>query len=246
MSYPTPLAACLLLASLPAVADETTQRLKPVDFTLAVGVDGGVSDVHCGKTVTEVVCNVVSKAIEGWRFEPGRRNDAPAAMQIKLTLDMELVAQGEQFALRATDSRVDLAPLVRPEGGLKGMSPPRYPPEAQRAGAMGIIELELWQDPGAKTYRVGQDWPTVQPHSSRGMLSKAARDAASRWKIPPHAPEQLSICTFVTFSVAASTSAATPGEPPKIRTPLKGECVPTYAGGFAPPKLLTDVRQATF
>lgn len=220
---------------------------------MTVPVDGVPTGLRCAPKVVVELCPFLTKLVSDWRFEPGQRDGVPAPMDISLDLDVALVPQGEGTAtLRVLDSQVWLGSAAgdKPVDPQR-MPPPQYPADAQRAGYSGFVELELWHDPGAKNYRVGRTWAEVRPAAGRKPLTVAAKRAAEQWAIGWHAPEQLSTCTFVSFFVSATYPAGSkpPPMPPDsmpawVPRPGKGQCQPTYAEGFHPPKVRLGVTGA--
>ena len=234
------LVACCSSLAIDAIAKEppaAVERLQPAPILLTVGSDGKATQLSCANTVVEAVCPVLTRAVAGWSFTPATQDGIPAAVPVVLTLDLVATPKAGGFALTAAGSRIDLRTLVVDGTPFESRTPPpKYPVDALRRGRGATVELELWADPGAKTWRVGKLWLDGKPSSGREPFSQAAATAARQWPVRPLPPQQRSYCTVIDFQ---------PGtKPPPAKQPAF--CRHSYQDGFVPPALLTDVTAVSF
>jgi hypothetical protein len=213
-------------------------KLRPAELLLSVSAEGVPSNMVCEPEVLATLCPVLTSAVSGWKFVPGKRSSQPTAMNVEMTLFLVAVPTTGGFGVQATSASIDLAPPLA-QGAIapsprKFKPAPKYPMEDLRAGRTGTVILELLLQPGSDVPRIGQSWLDGKPADRHKTLVVAAQDAAKRWKID-HAPEQLSLCMPVSFVL--DKPAARPEPEP---------CRPTYADEFAPPALITNVTDVTF
>lgn len=214
---------------------EGARRLEPTQLALTVGADGRPDDIRCVSENARRLCALLTRAVSGWRFEPGRRNEVAEAMAVFLDLTLVAVPEQAGFAVKAEDSELSLRGST--EESIPPMSPPAYPQDAMRRGITGSVELELLIEPGRPTYRVGRIWFNGKPvENRRNDLVWAAVKAAESTPVRSPPPELLSGCVQVNFILE-------PGPSPRRR---EKACKDAHVPGFTPPKLLTDVTQARF
>lgn len=241
MKYGLAFSLALLACSpdtLAAAGDRLPQgarRLEPTQLAMTIGVDGAPRDIRCVSENAKRLCALLTRAVSGWRFEPGRRNEALEAMDVFLDLTLVAVPQQSGFAVKAEDAEVTLRGPT--EESIPPMPPPSYPQEAMRRGNTGSVELELQIEPGRPTYRVGRIWFNGKlVENRRNDLVSAAAKAAESTPVRSPPPELLSGCLQVIFTLE-------PGPAPNRR---EKACKDTHVPGFTPPRLLTDVTQARF
>lgn len=231
-------------AALPGFAQGVEQQgteLAPVSLSMRVNADGTPSGVACGPTVAPELCPVLTQAVSRWRFAPGQRDFAPAAIDIWLGLNLVAIRKAEGFSIQAT--RAGISPRnpgaagdIEPES--RSMNPPAYPRDEMRRGKAAVVVLELSPQPGSPHPLVQQAWVGGKPAASGDPFVKASREAVAKWVLGGMPPEQLSTCTTIEFMFDAPKSGRA--------RPDTAPCVPTYKDGFALPKLLTDPLTASF
>lgn len=225
-------AALLAASSALAKPSDPPRRLDPARVIATIEEDGTPRNVRCLSPVAISVCPLLKKAITGWTFEAGKRDGVPAKIDIVLSLRLQAVEKDGGYALRPIDAELSLrgpTDVAEPD-----MKPPAYPPDAMRRGVTGVVELELFVDPGSDAYRVGRTWLDDRPPSRPHDLVRAAVKAAESWPVQPRAPEVIAECTTVIFVLK-------PGPDPKRR---QKACKDTYVEGFTAPRLVTDVTLA--
>ena len=245
---PRLLALTLLLGAFsnaaPAVQEKLGANGKPVwldpaELLMKVSTDGSPKDVSCAPTVAMTICPLLLRVVPTWKFSPGLRAGVATEMAISLTLELVAVPKPGGFGLQSirgwTYVKSGLVgSAVDPE--TRRLNPPRYPSDQLRKGRTGIVVIELWDQPDSDYARVGQVWFDGKPSSRRNDFVAATLDAAAKWKINSGSAEQLSFCVPVEYTLDKKPRGG------KDDTP----CVATYADGFAPPKLITDVAKASF
>lgn len=214
-----------------AKSSDKPRRLNPARVIVTIEADGSPRNVRCLSPVAISVCPLLTKAVSGWKFEPGKRDGEPAAIDIVLTLQLEAVERSSGFALRASDPALSIrgpTDVAEPV-----MTPPAYPRDSMFRGIMGTVEVELFADPGSSSYRVGRTWLNGRP-ASRHELVAAAVKAAQTWPVQPRAPEVVAECTVFQFVLE-------PGPGPRRKDRA---CKDSFVEGFSAPRLVTDVEQA--
>jgi hypothetical protein len=240
MSRPVDYATALLAALLALVPAESTygaeaaRRLASARMLVMIEADGTPHNVRCLSPVAISLCPTLSKAVAGWKWEPGKRENTPAAIDMEVKVTLDAVPEGKGFALHAND--IDLSVRGPSDVDPGPMTPPQYPPESMIRGKTGVIEVELFVDPGRPTYRVGRAWFNGKQARRADLLVSAAIKAAEHWPVQPWAPEQLSQCATIVFVL-------TPGPEPVLDNKA---CQDTFVEGFVAPKLLTKPSEATF
>ena len=211
--------------------------LDAAKLSLTVSAEGRAKDVACDAKVEANLCSMLQRAVPGWKFTPGQRAGVASEMEINMTLSLVAVPKAGGFGVQATYAWLEPSSDVS-DGNVgldsRRLNPPVYPFDAMRRGRTGVVIVELWFQPGSEVPRVGKIWFKGQPAKPKNEFVAATLVAVSKWKIRPGTPEQLSFCVPVEYTLGG------PVGNPQGSAP----CVPTYADGFAPPKLLTDVTRA--
>lgn len=215
-----------------AKSSDKPRRLDPARVIVTIEADGSPHNVRCLSPVAISVCPLLTKAVNGWKFEPGKRGGVPAGIDIVLNLRLDAVQVGAGFALQPVDA--ELSVRGPKDVAMPDMPPPPYPPDSMRRGTTGMVEVELFADAGSPHYRVGRTWLNGRQPSRSNELVSAAVKAAERWPVQPRAPEVIAECTVFEFVLK-------PGPDPK---PREKACKDTYVEGFIAPRLVTDVTLA--
>lgn len=235
----------IAVAASPGLAQCVEQigtELAPVSLSMRVNPDGALSGVACGPTVAPTLCPMLSKAVSRWKFAPGQRDSAPAAIDIWLTLDLVAIRKSEGFSIQAT--RAAVFPRSAADGEIKPetrfLNPPIYPKEEMRRRKGAVVIMELSPQPGSPHPLIGQAWVGGKPARPGDPFVQATRIAVAKWELAALLAEQLSTCVSVEFTLSAPKPTA--GRPPLDTAP----CVSRYRDGFVLPKLLTDPLTAAF
>lgn len=210
-------------------------------LTLVVGADGKPRDIQCAPVVSNALCPVLSRAIAGWQFEPGTRGGTPQAMRASLALDIAPVSVEGGFRLqarRASLSALPEAAATATPGDAIRKTPPAYPVEELRRNKNAVVVVEWWFATDKAPAHVGKAWRDGREAKRSDAFVAAAANAMREWKHDGHVPEQLSYCTRMEFFTSHRSGGGS-----SLDT---GECQPSFAPGFAPPRLLTNVAEATF
>lgn len=238
-------AACLLLfVAAPAQpAEQKGARLSPASLSLRIDADGNQSELACGPTVAAALCPVLTKAVSRWKFAPGKRNGAPAAIDVWLTLYLVAVEKPGGFAVQATSAYLSLrdanANISGVEPSSRALNPPSYPREEQRRGIGAFVVVEISRQPGSPHPLIGAAWRDGHPADASDPFVRASRAAIINWELEPWPAERVSTCVTMEFTVDKPRFDAG-------QLPDKRPCVDRYADGLALPKLLTDPATASF
>ena len=237
--------AALLLAAAGSVAVAGTEKaedntkpflLNPAMLTLTVAADGTPKDPTCGPKVEATICPIVLRAVPKLKFTPGKRDGVATAMDINLTLGLVAVPKPGGFGVQATQAWV-VTRTEMTDANIsfqsRRLNPPIYPRNSLMRGKTGVVIVELWPQPDSEFLRVGKIWFQGKPTNLHNEFVTATLNAVAKWTINRGAPEQLSFCVPVEFTLGGPVTVPQPATP----------CEATYVEGYAPPKLLTDVAQ---
>jgi hypothetical protein len=237
--------ACVLLAgtSSAGAAGQKGTPLSPVSMSLRINPDGSQSNLACGPTVAAALCPVLTKAVSRWKFAPGKRAGAPAAIDVWLGLRLAAVEKPGGFAIQATSAHVDLRNASWDVSGIdpnsRRLHPPTYPREELRRGKGALVIVEISRQPGSPHPLPGATWVDGRPDDGRNPFVKASRDAIVTWELEPWPAERLTACVPMEFTTGTPKSGT--GGRPDTKP-----CVDRYADGLVLPTLQTDPTTAAF
>ncbi|MBB3276061.1 MULTISPECIES: energy transducer TonB [unclassified Pseudoxanthomonas] len=186
--------ALWLLAALAQAQTQTqTAELRmPVNGEIGIDPAGSVFDYRIDSELTPEVKALVERSVRQWKFEPVLRGGVAthAKARMHLTLIAHQVDGG--FQLKVEEARFS--------GYRKTalMNPPRYPPEAARAGISGDVLVAVRVDAQGEVVdaaAVQSAWPYEKISESAmrywgKVLEKASVDAARKWRFEPSDPAQ--------------------------------------------------------
>ena len=144
-----------------------------------------------GKVAGTAIADNLQRQIATWQFEPAKRNGEPVAASTSLQVALDIDASGDQ-------AKVTVADAI-PSPRLVKNDPPRYPEDALRAKAGGVVWVE---------FVVGADG-SVSEISTAGTapkvdkrLVKAAVDCATKWQFKPESVDGVPVATRAKTTVA--------------------------------------------
>jgi hypothetical protein len=113
----------LAITVVPALQAKDMLLRRPA-MKLDVDASGATSNFQCVQPMGEDLCALLTKAAKAWEFAPGTRDNAAAAMTIKVTFVLQATKRKGGYELLATDVSVDEA--IEPAAGATLSAPDGY------------------------------------------------------------------------------------------------------------------------
>jgi len=164
-----------------AFADDKAPDAIPLSLSWQLSID---AQGHVAKLVATPdkraermpqVREAVEKRIREWQFVPGAVDGQPQATETVLSVSTTLLAQhGDDYQIRIDDARTGAAILKT--------QPPRYPTDAVRSGASGLVVMHVDFDGNGKVTAAQADTNETKAVAS---LVKAALDGVKTWTFQP-------------------------------------------------------------
>lgn len=173
----------MLLGALWTMASGAARAADSASLTLrgevTIDAEGRVRSLewHDRSPLHALVAQRVEDTVNGWEFDPGRVDGAPAETRSGMSIHVALERKGRDLALRL--QHASTGPVVL------DMTPPEYPKGAAREQAEAELSLILDLAPDG-TVQVS-DAALVGRRRSRwnDEFIAAATQAASRWRFQP-------------------------------------------------------------
>jgi len=173
--------ASMALAGGTALADAQAPDAIPLSLSWQLSIDAQGHVAHLQATPDKradrmpQVRAAVEKKIRGWQFVPGSVDGQPQATETVLSVSMTLLAQqGDDYQIRIDDARTGAA--------IGKTLPPRYPTDAVRSGASGLVVMHVDFDGNGKVTAAQADTGETKAGAS---LVKAALDGVKTWTFLP-------------------------------------------------------------
>ena len=177
------LALCLASMALTgtAFADDKTSDAIPLSLSWQLSIDAQGHVARLQATADKQVERMpqlraaVEKKIREWQFVPGSVDGQPQATETVLSVSTTLLAQqGDDYQIRIDDARTGAA--------ISKTLPPRYPTDAVRSGASGLVVVHVNFDGNGKVTAAQAD--TIESKAPASLV-KAAVDGVRTWTFQP-------------------------------------------------------------
>lgn len=218
--------AVLAIAMVPALGWAQAQSAEMrAGFDVEIAADGRVTAVRPDDKVPVPIRDLLIRRVAEWRYEPAKWQGKAVASANHTILRLGAVptTQGG-YALRI----LGMAGETLDDGSKFGMSPPKYPPEAQRRSAVGTFHYQVNIDREGRTTGVRLLVPEEAAlDSSAKRLDRAAQEAIREWRIrPAKADGEPVACSWIStmsFSVG-DKPAPRPEEIDALKSLLPDPC----------------------
>ena len=173
----------------------TARQQGVVILEATIGTNGKVSDVRVVRSIQPLDAAAVD-AVRQWEYEPTVVDQVAVPVITSVAVEFKLTAPAP----------VRVGGAIKAPTQTKRVNPP-YPPEAQAAGAQGVVIMEA---------TIGVDGKVIDVRVLRSipLLDQVAMDAVRQWEYTPTVVNGVAVPVVMTVTVNFTLTPAAPAATP--------------------------------
>jgi TonB family protein len=190
-STPSFLLLAAVAATFPAFGADTDRiEIPSAIVQLTITPEGRPDEIEIDPTLDPKLVDFLSRAIEGWQFEPATRNGRPATARTTLSIRMSARTAEPDGKIRVQIDSATTGP------GYAKAGPPRYPVEALRKRQAGEVVVEAEVDANGRVTSA-----RIARSNAGRLLERSALDAVKRWVLIPETVDGIPIASTALLPV---------------------------------------------